>query len=468
MIGACIFRSPGLLVSLVLLCCRADAQQTALPYKLYTIRDGLANQQVRAFMEDSRGYVWIGTNGGLSRFDGHIIESYLPREGFSGKPVYPPILEAPDGSLWYRCIDAVYRFDGITETALPMTPEFWETVDPVMWPLIDTHVRTLLGARFPVLMGLSDKKITIRDFSGGCVIIDYQNRLYYRFFHDQFTGASLLPAAFSAAFQPESTFRYLVSEKYEYYGFSSDSIIKVARYDFAADTPVVLHQLAPRDFHFNSPGGASFWIRRGNRYQLLNPDNFNRVDKGFSDSKGRVFIATDQGMAVFYPDGPQLVSAELARYPWSVIPDNRGMIWIGSYLDGFVQMDLKNATLRLVRLPSGNVNEHQVFPGKQTGVGGELIFGGYRGLYILQGDTPDFLDLGESVEAVAFDAVNGCYYAAGVNLFIIDKNLEKKQTACLKKPPAAGVDVQIYQCRKTIQSQNKTPNILAGTAFEIV
>jgi hypothetical protein len=275
-------------------------------------------------------------------------------------------------------------------------------------------------------MGLSDKKITIRDFSGGCVIIDYQNRLYYRFFHDQFTGASLLPAAFSAAFQPESTFRYLVSEKYEYYGFSSDSIIKVARYDFAADTPVVLHQLAPRDFHFNSPGGASFWIRRGNRYQLLNPDNFNRVDKGFSDSKGRVFIATDQGMAVFYPDGPQLVSAELARYPWSVIPDNRGMIWIGSYLDGFVQMDLKNATLRLVRLPSGNVNEHQVFPGKQTGVGGELIFGGYRGLYILQGDTPDFLDLGESVEAVAFDAVNGCYYAAGVNLFIIDKNLEKK------------------------------------------
>lgn len=426
MIGACIFRSPGLLVSLVLLCCRADAQQTALPYKLYTIRDGLANQQVRAFMEDSRGYVWIGTNGGLSRFDGHIIESYLPREGFSGKPVYPPILEAPDGSLWYRCIDAVYRFDGITETALPMTPEFWETVDPVMWPLIDTHVRTLLGARFPVLNQLSEKNLTLRDFSGGCVVIDFVNFCYHRFNRGRFTGTGFLPDNFSADFLPESTFRYLLSKKYEYYAFASDSISRVAAYDYSADSPTALHPLAPRDFHFNSKRGASFWIRRGDRYQLLTPGDFNRVDKGFYDSKGRVFIATDQGMAVFYPDGPQLVSAELARYPWSVIPDNRGMIWIGSYLDGFVQMDLKNATSRLVRLPSGNVNEHQVFPGKQTGAGGELIFGGYRGLYILQNGKPDFLDLGESVEAVAFDAVTNCYYAAGVNILVIDKDLKKK------------------------------------------
>lgn len=152
----------------------AHAQQTELPSMTYTIRDGLASQQVRAFMEDSRGYVWIGTNGGLSRFDGHTIESYPVGDGFSGKPVYPPILEAPDGSLWYRCIDAVYRFDGTDETALPMTPAFWETVDPVMWPLIETHIRTLPGAKFPVLSGLSDKNITVRDFSGGCVVVDYR------------------------------------------------------------------------------------------------------------------------------------------------------------------------------------------------------------------------------------------------------------------------------------------------------
>jgi hypothetical protein len=236
----------------------------------------------------------------------------------------------------------------------------------------------------------------------------------------------MLPAAFSAAFQPESAFRYLVSEKYEYYGFSSDSIIKVARYDFSADTPVVLHQLAPRDFHFNSPGGASFWIRRGNRYQLLNPDNFNRVDKGFSDSRGRVFIATDQGMAVFYPDGPRFVRADQARYPWSVISDSKGVIWTGSYLDGFVRLDMDKGTTALIPLPSGNILEHQVFPGKHAGPGGELIFGGYRGLYVLKNSRPSCLYLGESVEAVAFDPGKRCYYAAGVNILVIDESLGKK------------------------------------------
>lgn len=433
---------------LVLFFCCASAQQTVLPCMLYTIRDGLASQQVRAFMEDSRGYIWIGTNGGLSRFDGHTIESYPVGEGFLGKPVYPPILEAPDGSLWYRCIDAVYRFDGTSETALPMTPSFWETVDPVMWPLIDTHIRMLPGAKFPVLNELSDKNITLRDFSGGCVVIDYLNRRYHRFSGNSLAGTYPLPAAFSPVFFPESTFRYLISERYEYYAFSSDSIIKVAQYNYATGTPVVLHPLAPRDFHFSSPGGSSFWIRRGDKYQLLDPGDFNRVDKGFSDSKGRVFIATDQGMAVFYPDGPQSVKVEKAHYPWSVISDNKGAIWTGSYLDGFVRLDMSRRTSGLVPLPSDNKLEHQIFPGKFAGPGGELLFGGYRGIYVLKNGVVRLLNLKESVEAFVFDKQNDRYYAAGTSIFIIDRNLEHK-TGEIKVPESVSDGVGLSSIKIT-------------------
>lgn len=426
----------------------AHAQQTELPSMTYTIRDGLASQQVRAFMEDSRGYVWIGTNGGLSRFDGHTIESYPVGDGFSGKPVYPPILEAPDGSLWYRCIDAVYRFDGTSETALPMTPAFWETVDPVMWPLIETHIRTLPGAKFPVLSGLSDKNITVRDFSGGCVVVDYRNRCYHRFSGSRMTGTYPLPDTFSDAFLPESTFRYLISDKYAYYAFLSDSIVKVAQYDYAAGMPVVLHPLAPRDFHFSSPGGSSFWIRRGDRYQLIDPGDFNRVDKGFSDSKGRVFIATDQGMAVFYPDGPQNVRVNQANYPWSVVSDEKGIVWIGSYLDGFVRLDMTRGTSGLVPLPSANKLEHQVFPGKYAGPGGELIFGGYRGIYVLNDGKPRLLHLNESVEAFAFDKANDRYFAAGTRIFIIDKKLDKK-TGEIKIPESVSDGVGLSSIKIT-------------------
>ncbi|MBK8557617.1 MAG: hypothetical protein IPL65_18525 [Lewinellaceae bacterium] len=75
----------------LLLCCclpltRAAGQDAALPYRLYTIRDGLAQQKVRCFLEDSRGYTWVGTNSGFSRFDGRTLQPYGRKGGLSGPP----------------------------------------------------------------------------------------------------------------------------------------------------------------------------------------------------------------------------------------------------------------------------------------------------------------------------------------------------------------------------------------------
>ena len=37
----------------------------------YSVKDGVAQSQVYSLLQDSRGYLWMGTlGGGLSRFDG--------------------------------------------------------------------------------------------------------------------------------------------------------------------------------------------------------------------------------------------------------------------------------------------------------------------------------------------------------------------------------------------------------------
>lgn len=50
--------------------------QTELRFKNYFIEDGLPHSRARAIIQDSVGWIWIGTTGGLARFDGTSFKTY--------------------------------------------------------------------------------------------------------------------------------------------------------------------------------------------------------------------------------------------------------------------------------------------------------------------------------------------------------------------------------------------------------
>ena len=57
----------------------ADAAQIAA--RRYTVEEGLAHNFVSRIYQDSRGYIWFGTQEGLSRFDGERLTSYGTADG---------------------------------------------------------------------------------------------------------------------------------------------------------------------------------------------------------------------------------------------------------------------------------------------------------------------------------------------------------------------------------------------------
>jgi signal transduction histidine kinase/ligand-binding sensor domain-containing protein len=81
-----------------------------LPIRVYTAADGLAGDEIHTLLPDSRGFLWIGTRSGLSRFDGARFVSYDPRQGLPS-PNVTALLEAADGGLLVGTTGGLARLD---------------------------------------------------------------------------------------------------------------------------------------------------------------------------------------------------------------------------------------------------------------------------------------------------------------------------------------------------------------------
>jgi signal transduction histidine kinase/DNA-binding response OmpR family regulator/sugar lactone lactonase YvrE len=60
--------------------------QNALKFEHITVNEGLAHSDAMAVLRDHNGFVWIGTNKGIDRYDGYEIKNYsLPNRNINGQ-----------------------------------------------------------------------------------------------------------------------------------------------------------------------------------------------------------------------------------------------------------------------------------------------------------------------------------------------------------------------------------------------
>ncbi len=81
-----------------------------LPIKIYTSADGLGSSFVNSLMRDSRGFLWICTRDGLSRFDGAHFVTYQVGDK-NAPPGIESIVESRKGVYWIVTTGGLYRFD---------------------------------------------------------------------------------------------------------------------------------------------------------------------------------------------------------------------------------------------------------------------------------------------------------------------------------------------------------------------
>lgn len=81
---------------LLLLTCRENLLQAQQIYiQRYTIEDGLVNNDILSIYQDSRGFMWICTRGGLSRYDGSRFTNFTTTNGLTNDMINDIIEIAP-------------------------------------------------------------------------------------------------------------------------------------------------------------------------------------------------------------------------------------------------------------------------------------------------------------------------------------------------------------------------------------
>ncbi len=81
-----------------------------LPVKSYTSADGLAQNNANRMVFDSRGFLWICTNEGLSRFDGYKFNNFGIEQGLPHRNVND-LLETRAGEYWLATNGGLVRFN---------------------------------------------------------------------------------------------------------------------------------------------------------------------------------------------------------------------------------------------------------------------------------------------------------------------------------------------------------------------
>ena len=87
-------------------------------FKHYQTNDGLSHNSVRSIIQDKKGFIWVGTRSGLSRFDGYTFKPYKNKNdkfGYIGNDIITSIVEDKSGLLWVGTGRGLFVLNPVTE-----------------------------------------------------------------------------------------------------------------------------------------------------------------------------------------------------------------------------------------------------------------------------------------------------------------------------------------------------------------
>lgn len=97
----------------------SHAQQKSIKFDTYTIEEGLSQSQATSIIQDNFGYVWIGTQDGLNKFDGYnfdILKNEPNQSNSIPNNYIHHIIKDDIGQLWFGTNRGIAKINPKTST----------------------------------------------------------------------------------------------------------------------------------------------------------------------------------------------------------------------------------------------------------------------------------------------------------------------------------------------------------------
>jgi ligand-binding sensor domain-containing protein/signal transduction histidine kinase len=331
-----------LFVGLLLFTSMLAAQDEYIRFKRITINDGLSLSSVYNIYQDSKGFMWFGTEDGLNKYDGQNITVYgahTDQHNLLADKWIELIYEDKSGMIWLGSKSGLTRYNPRTGvfTAMKHNPEDPNTLSNDTITAIETDLRN---------------EIWVGTFQGLNHVDRFTSEVLRVVPDDQDLVG--LTSRITGFLSDESGRFWIATYKGLYSYDRKSGLFFSENIDGLVDTSTTIFHMVQEGqllWLGTDKGLVKIDLTQNHQHELISPEFSSesaRISKILPDRLGQVWILTGEGLYCYHgeEEGIQrILSAggtthSLATDPHEpLLEDENGDIWFGTFGNGIYKID---------------------------------------------------------------------------------------------------------------------------------